>query len=707
MRHLATAGIAAMTIALSSAANATDTTPQSSEALAANALLAPSPLPDNAPPFHLIKPEHYGSAVDEGIRLMQAEVDAIATNSDAPTFENTLVALEKAGETLSHVIGTFFTVASADGTPEIQKIESEVQPKLTAFDSALYTNQMLFQRVEALWNGRASLNLSPEQARLLEVYRTRFIRQGAALPEDKRQRLSEINVELSRLSTEFSQNLVADQKNADVLLTKEEMAGMPDDFQNAAAEKAKAAGRQGYLISATRSEFEPFMQLASNRSARQKIFTAFDQRGDNGNDVDNNANIRAQAQLRLERAKLLGYKTHADFVLEESMAKTPDNAMDLTVSVYQAALKRAKQEEAEFLEEAKADGVTKLEPWDWRYYAEKVRTKRYAFDADQLKQYLPLSSMVEGLFDTTNRLFGLTFKERADLPGWRPDVRAYEVHDADGKYLGLFYADWFTRDTKQPGAWMSEIRTQNGIDGDTAIVTNNANFIPPASGGTALLSFDDVETLYHEFGHALHGLLSKTRYPSLAGTSVYRDYVEMPSQIYEHWALEPEVLSKFAVNAKGEAMPPALLEALRNANTFNQGYLTVQQLASALVDMKLHRMTEIPDDFDPRAFEKEVLAEFGVPHAIGMRHRLAHFTHLFAGGYSAGYYAYTWAEVLEADGFDAFTEAGSAFDPETAKRYRRTILETGNSRDPAESYREFRGREPNADALLRNRGLSH
>ncbi len=433
---------------------------------------------------------------------------------------------------------------------------------------------------------------------------------------------------------------------------------------------------------------------------------AFDDRGNRGDDNDTNALIVETLRLRLERAKLLGYRTHAEYALEESMAKTPGAAMDLLLQVYGAGLGRANADGLELLRLAAADGIATLEPWDWRYYAEKVRSQRYAFDENRLKPYLPLEGMLDGLKETTERLFGLKLVERTDVPLWRPNVRTFDVFEADGSRLGLFYADWFTRDTKAPGAWMNEIRLQNGLTGERPQVVNNANFIPPAAGGRALLSFDDAETMFHEFGHALHGLLSKTRYPTLAGTNVYRDFVEFPSQLYEHWASDRSVLAGHARNAEGEAMPDELLDALIRARTFGQGYQTVQQLSSALVDMELHQLADIPADFDPNRFEMGVLAKYEVPHAVGMRHRTAHFAHIFNGGYAAGYYAYTWSEVLEADAFSMWEESGDVWNREVADRYRRDILEVGNSRDPADSYLAFRGRMPNAEALLRYRGLS-
>jgi len=675
-------------------------------AIAANPLLVEWSQTNDLPPYDLIRPEHYEPAFAEGIRQAQTALDAISGNSAPPDFANTIEALERAEPLLDRVSATFFTVAGADSRPDIQQIEARITPELSRFSSSMLLDPKLFARVDAVWKQRDQLNLSPEQARLLEITHRRFVRAGAALPEAQRNRLAAIDTEVSQLQVEFSQNLLADQKAADAFLTKAEMSGLPPATITAAATKAVAAGKAGmYLISSSRSDVENFLTLADDRNARRKIFTAFNQRGDNGDARDNNALITRMLRLRLEKAKLLGYANHADYVLEDSMAKTPAAANELLTRVYTAARNRAIREEADLLVLAKADGLTKIEPWDWRYYSEKLRRDRYAFDANQLQQYLPLDGMVDALFESARRLFGLTFAPRADAPVYADGVRVWEVKKADGQQLGLFYADWFARDTKRPGAWMNALRPQNGLTGAKPIVVNNANFTPPAPGERATLTFDDAETLFHEFGHALHGLFSRTRYPSLAGTAVYRDFVEFPSQINEHWVSEPDILSKYARNADGDPLPPELLTNLLKARTFNQGYLTVQQLASALVDMKLHQQAEFPEDFSPRVFEQQTLLELQVPEAVGMRHRLAHFSHLFDGGYHAGYYAYTWAEVLEADAFDAFTEAGSAWDQPTATRYRAEILERGNSRDPAESWLAFRGREPLPDALLRNRGL--
>ncbi len=674
---------------------------------AGNPLLGEWTLPHGAPPYDRIRPEHYLPAIEAAMAETRRGLDAIATSRARPSFANTIEAMERAQRPLARVTAVFFTVTGADGTQEIQAIETRVQPMLARFRSETYLDQRLWQRVKALHDQRDRLKLTPEEARLLEVTHRNFVRAGAALGEAERQRIAAIDERLSALGVAFAQKLVADQKASDLLLTEAEMAGLSEEAKAAAAAAAKARGQSGFLVASTRSDVEPFLTLATNRSAREKVWRAFVMRGDYGNANDTNALIRETLQLRLERARLLGYATHADYALETSMATTPAAALQLLRTVLDAGLARARAEEADLLKLAAADGLDRIAPWDWRFYAEKVRQQRFAFDEGQLKQYLPLEGMVSALWETTGRLFGLRVTERPDIPGYAEGVRVFEVQEADGRHLGLFYADWFTRPTKRPGAWMNEIRTQDGQTGATPIVVNNCNYVVPAAGQPALLSLDDADTLFHEFGHALHGLLSNTRYPSLAGTSVYRDFVEFPSQVYEHWVAEPEILARFARNARGEPMPKDLLDKVLAARTFNQGYLTVQQLASAMVDMEIHQLADIPADFDPRAFEAAALARLGVPESIGMRHRLAHFTHLFqGGGYAAGYYAYTWAEVLEADAFDAWKEAGGPWDRTVADRYRREILSVGNSRDPAESYRAFRGRMPTADALLRNRGLA-
>ncbi|KLJ02553.1 peptidase M3 [Luteimonas sp. FCS-9] len=672
----------------------------------ANPLLAAWETPEGVPPYDRIRPEHYEPAFDRAIAEARAQSVQIANDPSEPTFENTIEAMERSGRQLARVSSTFFTVASADATPANQAIQKNVAPKLARLSNETLLDQALFRRVDTLYRKRAELGLNPEQTRLLEETRKRFVRAGAALSPAARERVAAINEELANLGVEFGQKLLADQKANDVLLTAAEVDGLPGDQAGAAAAAAEAAGQPGhYLFPATRSAAEPFLTSAPDRGAREKIWRAFTLRGDNDNANNTSAVIARLVELRAERAKLMGARSHADFVLEDSMAKTTDAAMELLMAVYQPALARSKEELRDIEALAAKDGITDVEPWDWRYYAEQVRRERFSLDEAEVKQYMPLEGMVDALFETTQKLFGLTAHERKDIPVYADGVRVFEIREADGSKLGLFYADWFARPTKRPGAWMNSIRVPNGLLGDSPIVVNNQNIPPPAEGQPALISIDEARTLFHEFGHGLHGLLSKAHYPSLSGTAVPRDFVEFPSQVYEHWITEPSILRAHARNAAGEPMPEPMLQALLDAQTFNQGFLTVQQLSSAILDMRLHTLTELPAGFNARDWEAAQLRELGVPDEIGMRHRLPHFSHIFDGGYSASYYAYTWAEAMDADGFDAFKEAGDVFDPELAGKLRREVYERGNTRDPSESYIGFRGRLPNADALLRNRGL--
>lgn len=662
--------------------------------------------PLGVPPYAQIKAGDYEPALKQSLDSARSEIKAIAQARTAPDFANTIEALERSGQAAAAIQAAFFNVASAHATTDIQAAEERLVPLLTSFNNEMMLNPALFARIDAVWNARAGLALSPEQARLLEVTHDRFVRAGAALPAPKRRRMAAINDEMARLGVTFGQKLLADQKAGDLILTEAELAGMPTDQRAAFAEAAKAAGKTGYLLAATRSVAEPFLSTASNRDARRRVFEAFNNRGANANANNTSAIIRQMVALRIERAKLMGAKSHADFVLEDSMAKTPEAANSLLMQIFQPALKRAAEEEQALLALAVADGVTKLEPWDWRYYAEKVRQQRFDLDEAAVKAYFPLDAMVAALMDTTQRLYGIKFVARTDLPVYADGVKAWEVQEADGRQIGLFFADWFARPTKRPGAWMNSLRDQSALLGNHAVAVNNSNFTPPAPGERALISLDDATTLFHEFGHALHGLFSQVRYPTLSGTAVSRDFVEFPSQVLEHWISEPAILRAHARNAAGEPIPEVMLASLLKARTFNQGYLTVQQLSSALLDMKLHQLTALPADFDAAAWERAQLAELGVPSAVGMRHRLAHFSHIFDGGYSAGYYAYSWAEALDADGFEAFKESGDIFNPVLAAKLRAEVLARGNSRDPADSYIAFRGRLPNADALLKNRGLN-
>ena len=672
----------------------------------ANPLIGAWNTPEGVPPYDLIRAEHYEAAFDQAIAAAREQNQAIANNTDEPTFENTIEAMERSGRELSRVASTFFTVASADATPANQAVQKAIAPKLARLSNETLLDQALFQRVDTLFNKRAELGLNPEQARLLEQTHKRFVRAGAALSEDARTRVAAINEEMANLGVQFGQKLLADQKANDVFLSAAEVEGLPADQVGAAAAAAEAAGKAGqYLFPATRSAAEPFLTAAPNRDAREKIWRAFTFRGDNANANNTSAEIKRLVELRIERAKLMGAATHADFVLSDAMAKTPAAAMDLLMAVYTPALERAKEELADIQVLAAKDGITDVQPWDWRYYAEQVRSERFALNEAEVKQYMPMDGMVAAMFETTQKLFGLTVHERKDIPVYADGVRVFEIREADGTKIGLFYADWFARPTKRPGAWMNSIRVPNGLLGESPIVVNNQNITPPAAGERALISLDEAQTLFHEFGHGLHGLLSKAHYPSLSGTAVARDFVEFPSQVYEHWITEPTILQAHARNAAGEPMPTAMLESLLKAQTFNQGFLTVQQLSSAILDMRLHQLGELPADFDAGKWEAAQLRELGVPEQIGMRHRLPHFSHIIDGGYSASYYAYTWAEAMDADGFDAFKETGNVFDPTLAAKLRREVYEVGNTRDPAESYTAFRGRMPSADALLRNRGL--
>ena len=661
--------------------------------------------PQGVPPYDRIQPADYEPAMQTAIAEAKQEIAAITRVRSMPTFENTIEALERSGRRMRSVSAAFFNVVGADATPEIQAAQGKIVPMVTAFSSEMMLDPQLFARVDMVHRERERLNLTPEQLRLLEETHRRFVRAGAALAPEARERVAAINAEMARLGVAFGQKLLADQRAGSVILTEAEMAGIPQDQKEAARKAAEAAGQQGYLVTATRSAVEPFLTAATNRAAREKVFKAFGSRGANANDNNTSDTIRRMLELRIERARLMGAATHADFVLEDSMAKTPAAAMDLLTQIYQPALVRAREEETALLKLAAADGIDRLEPWDWRFYAEQERGRRFNLDEAALKQYFPLEGMVAALMETTGRLYGIRFAERPDLPVYAEGVRAWEIREADGSTIGLFFADWFARPTKRPGAWMNSLREQSELLGFKAVVVNNTNYTPPAPGERALISLDDAETLFHEFGHALHGLFSQVRYPSLSGTAVSRDFVELPSQIHEHWITEPSILRAHARNAAGEPIPEEMLAALLESRTFNQGFLTVQQLSSAILDMRLHQLAELPADFDAVAWEKAQLADLGVPGAIGMRHRLPHFSHIFDGGYSAGYYAYSWAEAMDADGFEAFKESGDLFNQELAAKLRGEILSRGNTRDPAESYIAFRGRLPNADALLKNRGL--
>jgi peptidyl-dipeptidase Dcp len=674
---------------------------------AENPFFVPWSAPFEIPPFERIAPDHFRPAFDRALATHDAEIAAIADDGSPPSFKNTVDAMERSGRDLRRVSAVFFNLAGSHTNDAIQAIEREMAPLLARHRSAIYMNEALYGRFAALFGERESLGLSPEQARVLDRYHTIFVRAGAQLEPKAKKRLAAIVERLAALGTQFSQNVLADEKAYTLVLDGEaDLAGLPDFLRDAAAREADERGLAGkHVVTLSRSSIEPFLTFSSRRDLREKAFLAWTARGDTGGETDNKAIIAEIVALRAERAKLLGYDTFADYKLADTMAKTPQAALDLLRNVWDPAVARAGRErEALQALVSEEGGNFELAAWDWRYYAEKLRKRLHDLDEAEIKPYLQLDRIVEATFDTAHRLFGLEFSELAETPRYHPDVRVWEVK-REGGHIGLFIGDYFARPSKRSGAWMSSFRSQERLAGDIRpIVVNVSNF---AKSDPALLSFDDARTLFHEFGHALHGLLSDVTYPLLAGTSVPTDFVELPSQLYEHWLEEPEVLRRFAVHYRtGAPMPEALLERVLAARTFNQGFATVEYTASALVDMDLHQLRSA-EDLDIARFEREALEKIGMPREIVMRHRTPHFAHIFSGdGYSAGYYSYLWSEVLDADAFDAFREAGDIFDRETAGKLHDFIYAAGNRRPPDEAYRAFRGRMPSIQALLEKRGLA-
>jgi len=671
-----------------------------------NVLLAPFATPYQAPDFSRISASDFRPAFDAAMAAHISEADSIAKNPEAPTFANTIDALELSGEALDRVSSVFWNLAGTDSTEEIRAIERDVSPKLAAHHQAIGSNAEIFQRIETLFKAMDSLGLTPEQRQVLTKIRTQAIKSGAQLEGEARARAAEIKQRLAALGTSFSQNVLKDETDWTMALTEADIAGLPDFLLSAARGEAQNRKLDGYVITLLRSSVEPFLVFSARRGLRERAFRAWSSRGDAGT-TDNKPIVQETLVLRAEYARLLGYPDYASMKLSDSMAKTAANASKLLADVWPAAKRRAASERDELLELAEADGLVAIAPWDWRYYAEKLRQQKHALDESIIKPYFQLDRMIQAAFDCATRLFGLTFAPATGAPVYHPDVRAYEVRDAAGRHMALFYADYFARPGKHSGAWMSGFRGQQKLGRVIRpIITNVMNFSKPAAGEPALLSFDDARTLFHEFGHALHGMLSDITYPSLSGTSVPRDFVELPSQLYEHWLDQPEILGKYAVHAQtGEPIPQALLDKLIATRTFNQGFSTVEYCASALVDLAFHTLAD-PGNIDVAAFEARTLAEIGMPDEITMRHRTPHFSHVFSGeGYSAGYYSYLWSEVLDADAFEAFRERGDIFDPQTAKALATYIYSAGHSREPDEAFILFRGRLPSVDALLAKRGL--
>lgn len=669
-----------------------------------NPLLADWTTPFQMPPFDQVEDAHFEPAFDEALALARAEIDVIADQTEAPTFENTIDALEKEGKKLDQVLTVFYTVAGVDSNETREGLMRTFSPQLAAFSTDITLNGALFDRINALWDSKDSLDLTDEQQRVLYLMHRNFVRAGAALQGADRDRLKEINTSLSKLGTQFSQNLLADERGWFMELGEDDLDGLPGFLRSAAKSAAEEKGKDGYVITLSRSLIVPFLQFSSRRDLREKAYSAWTSRGATGGDTDNRDLTRQMLELRNEQARLLGYESYATYRLETEMAKTPEHVRALLMNVWEPAKAQADADAWILTQMMQSDGVNgDLEPWDWRYYSEKRRKQEHDLDEAVLKPYLQLDRMIEAAFDCATRLFGLTFKP-ADVPLYNADCRAWEV-SRDGEHVALFVGDYFARGGKRSGAWCSAMRAQQRLEGNIRpIVVNVCNFAKPPVNQPALLSYDDARTLFHEFGHALHQMLSDVTYKMVSGTSVPRDFVELPSQLYEHWLEVPEVLSKFATHAEtGRPMPRDMLERLLKAANYDMGFQTVEYVASALVDLEFHDGAAPADTI---AKQTEILDSIGMPPAIRMRHATPHFAHVFSGGgYASAYYSYMWSEVMDADAFAAFEEADGPFDPDMARKLEENILSTGGSKDPEVLYTAFRGRLPGVEALLKGRGL--
>jgi peptidyl-dipeptidase Dcp len=660
------------------------------------------------PPFDKVKPELFPEAIQFGIDEQRREVLAIVDNPAPPTFENTIEALEKAGQRLDRVLSVFGVMTNNMATPAYQALDKEWSPRLSAASDEINLNPKLFQRIKTLYDNKALLGLDAKQGRLLTRTYDSFVRRGANLNEAQKRQLSAMNQQLAELFATFSEKVLADESTY-IIATEAELKGVPADVKAALAAAAKAQGKPAgtYAIKNTRSAVDPVLTFADNRALREKVWRAFVNRGDNGGASDTNETIAKIVKLRAERAKLLGFANHAEWRMQDTMAKTPAKAMNLMMRVWPAAVARVKEEVAD--QQALAEGLGQkitIEPWDYRYYQEKVRKDRYDLSQDEIKPYFSLDNIIDASYWAAGELYGLDFKEiSGTVPTWKDGIRVYSVTDrATGKQLGVFYRDDFAAEGKRSGAWATTYRSRASLLGDDIVLgSNNNNFVKPGAGEPVLISLDDAETLFHEFGHAIHYFLSNVKYPSLGGSQ--RDFVEYPSQVNENWLLTPEVLSRFAKHYKtGQPMPQALVDKIQKAQTFNQGFATVEYLSSAIVDMKMHMDTN--GVANPDAFEKKALAEIGMPKEMVMRHRLPQFNHLFSSdAYSAGYYSYLWSETMDADTWAAFQETGNVWDKGTAERFKTVLLSTGNETDRADAYRQFRGRDPDVSALLKRRGF--
>ena len=675
-----------------------------------NPLLAAYETPFHVPPFDKIEVVHFRPAFKAALEQHNQEIDAIVNDTEEPTFKNTIVALENAGTLLGNVSRVFFNLNSAHTNDSIQAIAKDMAPVLSSHGDEISLNKKLFSRVKVVYDQRNALALDAEDTKLLEETYKGFVRAGANLSDNDKEKLKKINSELSVLTNQFGQNLLAESNAYELVVDKEEdLAGLPISLKKAAADVAKAKEKEGkWVFTLQNPSVMPFLQYADNRELRKRIWDAYQMRGNNGNDHDNKNNLRTIANLRLQKAKLLGYSSHAAYVLEESMAENPSNVYALLHKIWEPALEKAKLEAADIQKEIDAAGGNyQVAPYDWRYYQEKIRKAKYALNEEEIKPYFSLAAVRQGAFDTANKLYGLSFIALSNVPTYHEEVEVYEVKDRDGEHLGLLYADFFPRESKRGGAWMTSYRSQSTSEGEriAPVISIVCNFTKPLGDDPALLTFDEATTLFHEFGHALHGLLSNVKYRSLAGTAVSRDFVELPSQVMENWAADPEVLKTYAKHYKtGEAIPDSLIAKMEQAGTFDQGFATVEYVAASLLDLDYHATTK-PIEGDVNAFEVAGMKKIGLIDAIIPRYRSTYFQHIFSGGYSAGYYAYIWAEVLDADAFAAFKEK-DLFDQNTATSFRENILERGGTGNPADMYRQFRGKDPDPIHLMKKRGLN-
>ncbi|MEM6297510.1 MAG: M3 family metallopeptidase [Bacteroidota bacterium] len=672
------------------------------------------------PPFEKIKDEHYMPAFKKGMEENLAEIDAIVNNPEAPTFANTLEELERSGKLLNKVSNVFYNLTGSNTNPKLQELQRELSPMMSAHRDKITLNEGLFKRVEAIWQTREALELTGEQLKLLADTRKRFVRSGALLNEEQKAKITELNSQISELTTAFGQNLLAETNGFELILDESDLEGLSEGIIAAAAETAtqKAEGAETaeekakyegkYVFTPHRSSMYPFLTESKRRDLREQLYKSYVLRGDNDNENDNKEIAAKIAKLRAERAQLMGYETHAHFMLEERMLKTPEEVYDLLMQLWKPALERAKVEVADMQAVVDAEGGDfQIAAWDWWQYSEKVRKEKYDLDEAALKPYLSLDNVLKGVFETTNKLWGLTFTEIYDINTYHPDARVWEVKDKDGTHLGIFIGDYFTRSNKRGGAWMSSFKGQSNLDGrERPIVVNVCNFPAPVGDDPALLSFENVVTLFHEFGHAMHGILTNVTYESMSGTSGPRDFTEFPAQILEHWASEPQILKSFATHYKtGEPIPDELIEKMLKASKFNQGFANTEYLAASLLDMDWHTIKADEELKDADAFEDAAMTKIGLIDEIAPRYRSTYFSHIFAGGYAAGYYSYVHSAVLDSDGFAAFKETGDVFNPELAAKLRKHVYEKGSTEEAMELYKKFRGREPKIDALLKVRGL--